>query len=189
MKIERERLRNHLLLTLGIVTPIGVLAINASAFIMAHLAESRLVVAALAAVSSLILNTYTAWLILRAAERHYPRLYAEYEVPARIGSGLLVVITSAFATYFTYLGMKDPRQLPNRGSVITSLLLLGLPVGLTVFARINARRRLERMRRAEIARRLFEESKQYHDDTLAAPSPVPETGPPRGSTPEPGEIR
>ena len=58
-----------MLLTLGVITPIGILAVNVSAFVMTHLAEFRMGIAALALLSGLVLNGLTAWWLLRLASR------------------------------------------------------------------------------------------------------------------------
>src|SRR5216683_884093 len=66
-----RRLREILLLALGVVTPIGILAVNLSAFVMGHLPALRLIIAGCALVSGLVLNGLTAWWVLRLAS-HLP---------------------------------------------------------------------------------------------------------------------
>ena len=64
-----RRVRESVLLTLGVITPIGILAVNFSAFVMAHLAQFRMGIAALALLSGLVLNGLTAWWLLRRIGR------------------------------------------------------------------------------------------------------------------------
>src|SRR5260370_41178398 len=40
--LSSRRLRESVLLTLGVITPVGILAVNASAFDMAHLTQFRI---------------------------------------------------------------------------------------------------------------------------------------------------
>jgi hypothetical protein len=49
--LRSRRLREIVLLTLGVITPIGILAVNASAFVMVHLTQFRIGIAACALVS------------------------------------------------------------------------------------------------------------------------------------------
>src|SRR2546428_12220601 len=85
-----RRLRESILLTLGVITPIGILAANASAFVMTHLAEFRIGIAALALLSGLVLNGLTAWWLLRPASRSTAPLFREYRMWA-IGVAVLSV--------------------------------------------------------------------------------------------------
>jgi hypothetical protein len=46
-----RRLRESVLLSLGVITPLGILAVNVSAFVMVHLGAFRSVIAACALLS------------------------------------------------------------------------------------------------------------------------------------------
>ena len=74
--LSSRRLREIVLLTLGVITPVGILAVNASAFVMVHLTQFRIGIAACALVSGLVLNGLTAWWLLRLASRTAPPLRA-----------------------------------------------------------------------------------------------------------------
>jgi len=87
---QSRRLRESILLVLGVITPLGILAVNISAFVMAHLAEFRIGIAALALLSGLVLNGLTAWWLLRLASRSAAPLFAEYRRWA-IGAAVLIV--------------------------------------------------------------------------------------------------
>ena len=67
--LSSRRLREFVLLTLGVITPIGILAVNASAFVMTHLQAFRFGIAGCALLSGLVLNGLTAWWLLRLASR------------------------------------------------------------------------------------------------------------------------
>src|SRR2546428_11340886 len=84
-----RRLRESVLLTLGVITPIGILAVNVSAFVMTHLAEFRIGIAALALLSGLVLNGLTAWWLLRLASRSAAPLFRGYRMWA-IGVAVLI---------------------------------------------------------------------------------------------------
>jgi len=77
-----------------VITPIGILAVNASAFVMVHLAAFRIGIAACALLSGLVLNGLTAWWLLRLASRNAPPLYREYRTWA-IGAAVFLVLVTA----------------------------------------------------------------------------------------------
>jgi hypothetical protein len=127
--------REAVLLTLGVLTPIGILAVNGSAFVMGHLAQFRVGIAACALVSGLVLNGLTAWWLLRLASRTAPPLYREYRWWAIGVAVTIVLLTAAGGGYLTYLGLRDPRRLPDSLSVIVATFMLVLPFAVTVAGR------------------------------------------------------
>ena len=132
---QSRRLRESVLLALGVITPLGILAVNISAFVMAHLAEFRIGIAALALLSGLVLNGLTAWWLLRLASRSAAPLFAEYRRWA-IGSAVLIVaVTAAGGGYLTYLGMRDQRRLPDALSMVVATFMLLLPLAVTFAGR------------------------------------------------------
>ena len=130
-----RRLREVILLTLGVLTPVGILAVNISAFVMANLPAFRLVIAGCALVSGLVLNGLTAWWVLRLASRNANPLFNEYRVWA-IGAAVVIVLaTAAGGGYLTYLGMRDPTHLPDSLSMIVASFMLLLPLAVTFAGR------------------------------------------------------
>ena len=132
---SRRRLREYVLLTLGVLTPVGILAVNASAFVMIHLDAFRLVIAGLALLSGLVLNGLTAWWLLRLASLHAPPLFREYRIWVIGAAVLIVALTAAGGGYLTYLGMRDPRHLPDSLSMIVAAFMLLLPFAVTFAGR------------------------------------------------------
>jgi hypothetical protein len=108
---------------------------------MGHLEAFRLAIAACALVSSVLLNGLTALWVLRAVATRASSLYTEYRNWLIGAAGLIVLGSSAFAAYFTYLGMQDPKHLPNQVAVITAVLALGIPFALTWIGRRISQRR------------------------------------------------
>src|SRR5205814_6456098 len=108
-----RRFREAVLLTLGIVTPLGILAVNVSAFVMANLPAFRLVIAGCALISGLVLNGLTAWWVLRLASRNAIPFYREYRTWAIGAAVLIVAVTAGGGGYLTYPGMRDPTHLPG----------------------------------------------------------------------------
>jgi hypothetical protein len=130
-----RRVRESVLLTLGVITPIGILAVNVSAFVMSHLGGFRIGIAALALLSGLVLNGLTAWWLLRLASRSAAPLFREYRLWA-IGAALVIVaVTAIGGGYLTYLGMRDPRRLPDTLSMVVATFMLLLPLGVTFAGR------------------------------------------------------
>ena len=130
-----RRLREVVLVTLGVITPVGILAVNASAVVMLHLNASRLVIAGCAVLSGLVLNGLAAWWLLRLASLRAAPLYNEYRVWA-IGAAVMVVgLTAAAGGFLTYLGLRDPRHLPDSLSMIVAAIMLLLPFAVTFAGR------------------------------------------------------
>ncbi len=133
--VASRRLRETALLTLGVITPIGILAVNVSAFVMGHLQAFRLVIAGCALVSGLVLNGLTAWWLLRLASRNANPLYSEYRRWAVAIAVLIVALTGVGGGYLTYLGLRDPRHLPDSLSMIVASFMLLLPLAVTYAGR------------------------------------------------------
>ena len=133
--LSSRRVREIVLLTLGVITPVGILAVNASAFVMTHLQAFRFGIAGCAVLSGLVLNGLTAWWLLRLASRTAPPLYREYRWWA-IGVAVVIVLgTAGGGGYLTYLGLRDPKRLPDALSVVVATIMLVLPFAVTVAAR------------------------------------------------------
>lgn len=128
-------MREIVFLVIGASTPIGILAVNASAFVMQHLSQFAIGIAVCALVSGLSLNGLTAWVVLGRAERFVPQLFAEYRIWLTIAAILIVAVTAGVGAYLTYLSMLDAHHLPNIYAVLTALWLLFLPVVMTFLAR------------------------------------------------------
>jgi hypothetical protein len=118
-----------------VITPIGILAVNASAFVMVHLAAFRAGIAACALISGLILNGLTAWWLLRLASKTAPPLYREYRAWLIGAAVVIVLVTAGGAGYLTYLGLRDPRRLPDVLSVVVASIALLLPFAVSLAAR------------------------------------------------------
>src|SRR3981189_3739263 len=110
---QARRGRGVVLLTLGVITPIGILAVNASAFVMRHLTEFRVGIAACALISGLALTALAARGMLRLANTTAPPLYRDYRWWAM---GVAFVSPHALAASVHELdrrGLGDPRRLPD----------------------------------------------------------------------------
>lgn len=126
------------LLVIGIITPIGILVVNAAAFVYKNLAQFRIGIAACALISSLVLNGLTASWLLRLAGRRSMALYLEHRDWATIVATIIVIATSVGAAIFTYIGMSNPNRLPDGIAVLTALLALLVPLGITYVSRFFA---------------------------------------------------
>jgi hypothetical protein len=130
-----------LLLIIGIVTPIGILMVNAAAFVMRNLAQFRIAIALCALISSLVLNGLTAAWLLRLAGRRGFAAYMEHRDWATVIATIVVIGSSIGAAIFTYIGMSNPGHLPDGLAVLTSLLALLVPLGITYASRVFANSR------------------------------------------------
>jgi hypothetical protein len=118
-----------------VITPIGILAVNGSAFVMSHLDAFRIIIAGCALLSGLVLNGLTAWWLLRLASLHAPPLFREYRRWIIGAAVLIVVLTAAGGGYLTYLGLRDPRHLPDSLSMVVAAFMLLLPFAVTFAGR------------------------------------------------------
>jgi hypothetical protein len=134
-RLDSRQMREAVFLIIGVSTPIGILAVNASAFIMDHLLQFRVAIAVCALASGLSLNGLGAWAALNRGKRFVPDLYAEYRHWLIGGAALFVIGWSVFGAYLTYESMKDRHQLPNLYAVLTAIWLLILPVAMTFVTR------------------------------------------------------
>jgi len=137
-----RRAQELIILVIGVFTPLGVLAVNGSAFIMRHLAEARLILAFCALISGLFLNGLAAYAGHRRARRHVPDILQEYRWWILVIVVLVVVGSAAAGAYFTYLGLQDASRLPNTTAVVASAFLLLFPFVITYAANhLEERRR------------------------------------------------
>ena len=134
-RLGSERTREIVFLVIGASTPVGILAVNASAFVMQHLNQFAVGIAVCALISGLSLNGLTAWLALGRAERFAPQLFAEYRIWLHTAAVLIVLVTAGVGAWLTFLSMQRRDQLPNVYAVLTALWLLFLPVLMTFVAR------------------------------------------------------
>jgi len=102
---------------------------------MVHLTAFRVGIAACAVISGLVLNGLTAWWLMRMVSRSAPPLYREYRIWAMSVSVVIVLVTAGAGGYLTYLGLRDPRRLPDALSVIVAVVMIGLPIAVSIAAR------------------------------------------------------
>ena len=102
---------------------------------MLHLTAFRLVIAGCAVLSGLVLNGLAAWWLLRLASLRAAALYREYRIWAIGAAGLIVALTAAGGGYLTYLGLRDPRHLPDTLSIVVAAFMLLLPFAVTFAGR------------------------------------------------------
>lgn len=139
--MSTRRVQEIVFLVIGVTTPVGILAVNGSAFVMRNLASFRLILSICALVSALFLNGLAAYEILRRSHLHLPDLMAEYRRWIYALAGLIVVTSAVVGAYFTFIGMRDPARLPDRTAVLTALGLLLVPFAITYVARRIEERR------------------------------------------------
>jgi hypothetical protein len=135
MGVMSRRVREIVLLSLGVITPVGILAVNISAFVMGHLPALRLIIAGCALVSGLVLNGLTAWWVLRLASRNANPFYREYRTWAIGAAVIIVALTAGGGGYLTYLGMRDPTHLPDSLSIVVATFMLVLPLAVAFASR------------------------------------------------------
>jgi peptidoglycan/LPS O-acetylase OafA/YrhL len=90
-------------------------------------------VAVSAAISALILNSLTAINVYRYIRNRWPEFVIsrpQNENWVLIGAIALVIIIAVLSALFSYVGMSNPKELPNGIAVVTGFLGVVIPLGL-----------------------------------------------------------
>jgi hypothetical protein len=93
-------------------------------------------------ISALILNSLTAVNVYRFVRNRWPNFVISRQENGNwvlIGAIALIIITAFLSSIFSYVGMANPRRLPNGIAVITGFLGVMIPLGLSLG--LNRRRR------------------------------------------------
>ncbi len=134
---------------IGAVTPIGLIVVNISVFIVKHLSEFRWTIAVLAFVSSIMLNSWAGLNIYRVIQRRRPEhaLVHERNQEVVLVGGMGVIIAFAFLTaLFCYLGLSSEANLPNGVTFITGVVAILVPfLAQALFRQAMRRSRRDRM--------------------------------------------
>lgn len=134
--------RSCALPVIGLATPIGLLVVNFSAWVISQLSAFRWGVAVSAVISALILNSLSGINVYRYIRNRWPDFIIsrpENENWVLIVAIVLVVVIAALSAIFSYVGMANPRQLPDGIAVLTGFLGVVIPMGLILG--LNRRRR------------------------------------------------
>jgi len=128
---------------IGALTPVGLIAVNISVFVVKNLASFRWGISILAFVSGLLLNSWAALNIYRTLQRRRPdnALVSDRNQELVLVGGMLIVIIAAFLTaLFCYLGLSSEAQLPNGITFITGIGAVLIPIVLQAIFRRTVRR-------------------------------------------------
>lgn len=135
--MERERrgigsfLKRWTIPIIGAITPLALIVVNISVFIVKNLSEFRWTIAILAFVSGLMLNSWAGLNIYRMLQQRRPdhSLVHERNQEVVLVAGMLVVIIAAFLTaLFCYLGLSSYDNLPNGLTFLTGVFAAAVPI-------------------------------------------------------------
>lgn len=130
------RSRLWLIPAIGAFTPLGLLVVEASAFVMRYLGVFRLVITAMALTSGLFLNGWVLMQMYRGFRRRWPahRLSQDDSREVLLVTAIAVtLIVSLLAAYFCYKGLEHPDRLPNWEIFVSALIALVGPFLLNAF--------------------------------------------------------
>jgi len=123
----------------GAFTPLGLLVVEGSAFVMRHLAAFRLVITTLALLSGVFLNSWVLLQLYRVFRARWPshRFARDDAQEVLVAVGVAVVlIVSLLTAYFCFKGLENPDRLPNWEILVSAGIALLGPVLLNaVFSR------------------------------------------------------
>ncbi|MDA8332438.1 MAG: hypothetical protein M0027_14785 [Candidatus Dormibacteraeota bacterium] len=125
--------RSCVLPVIGLATPIGLLVVNFSAWVISQLGAFRWGVAVSAVISALILNSLTAINVYRYVRNRWPDFILsrpEHENLVLILAVFIVIVIAVLSAVFSYVGMSNPKDLPNGIAVITGFVGVVIPLGL-----------------------------------------------------------
>ncbi len=137
-----EDWRTCILPVIGLATPVGLLVVNFSAWVISQLGAFRWGVAVSAFISALVLNSLTAVNVYRYVRRRWPDFVISREengTRVLIAAIFLILVTAFVSSVFSFVGMANPRKLPNGIAVITGFLGVMIPLGLSLG--LNRKRR------------------------------------------------
>ncbi len=133
--------RTCVLPLVGLATPVGLLVVNFSAWVISQLGAFRWGVAVSALVSALILNSLTGLSVYRYVRNRWPDFVVsrqENESWVLVGAILVILAVAILSALFSYVGMANPKQLPNGIAVLTGFV--GVVVPLALILGLNRRR-------------------------------------------------
>lgn len=116
---------------IGALTPVGLIVVNISVFIVKHLPEFRWSISILAFVSGVMLNSWAGLNIYRVLQRRRPdhSLVKENNQEVVLIGGMAVIIGFAFLTaLFCYEGLSSEANLPNAQTFLTGAIAFLLPI-------------------------------------------------------------
>lgn len=125
------RLRRWTVPVVGAITPVLLIAVNIAAFIVHHLQEFRLIIAILAFVSGLMLNSWAGIRVYQYFHRRHPDhdLAKDSNQELVIIFGMAVIIAiSALTAWFCYVGLASDKELPNAWTFILGVVSIVAPV-------------------------------------------------------------
>ncbi|MDA8395900.1 MAG: hypothetical protein M0T72_11820 [Candidatus Dormibacteraeota bacterium] len=133
--------RSCILPLIGLATPVGLLVVNFSAWVISQLGAFRWGVAVSALISALILNSLTALSVYRYVRNRWPDFVVsrqESETWVLVGAIVIILAVAVLSALFSYVGMANPKQLPNGIAVVTGFL--GVVIPLALILGLNRRR-------------------------------------------------
>jgi hypothetical protein len=133
--------RSCILPVIGLATPVGLLVVNFSAWVISQLGAFRWGVAVSALVSALILNSLTALSVYRYVRNRWPNFVVsrqENETWVLVAAIVIILAVAVLSALFSYVGMANPKQLPNGIAVVTGFL--GVVIPLALILGLNRRR-------------------------------------------------
>jgi hypothetical protein len=134
-----RRPRLLLIPAIGAFTPVGLLVVDGSAFVMRNLAAFRILITVMALVSGVFLNSWVVYHVYDGFRRRWPqhlisRRESQEVVVVVALAGILIV--SLLTAYLCYKGLENPSRLPNWETVVSAgIALLGPLVFSFIFSR------------------------------------------------------
>lgn len=133
--------RTCVLPIIGLATPVGLLVVNFSAWVISQLGAFRWGVAVSAMISALILNGLTAINVYRYVRNRWPDFIVsrqDSETWVLILGIVVIIAVAILSAVFSYVGMANPKELPNGIAVLTGFI--GVVVPLALILGLNRRR-------------------------------------------------
>ncbi len=122
-----RRPRRWVIPAVGAFTPLGLLVVDGSAFVMRHLVAFRLVITTMALLSGVFLNSWVLVQLYRVFRGRWPahRLARDDVQEVLVAMGVAVVLIASLLTaYFCYKGLENPARLPNWEIFVSACIAL-----------------------------------------------------------------
>ena len=133
---KRPNFRHWIIPTIGAMTPVALIVVNIAAFIVNHLDTFRWLIAILAFVSGMMMNSWAGLSVYRWFKRGHgghPLVHDSNQDVMLIAGMTVIILVSFLTAYFCYTGLSDQRNLPNAQTFLTGTLAILVPIILQRF--------------------------------------------------------
>ena len=133
---RRGGLRYWIFPVIGGLTPTALIIVNIAAFIVHNLNTLRLIIAVMAFVSGMMLNSWAGLSVYRWFKKRYrehPMVHDSNQDVVLISGMAIIIIVSGLTAWFCYNGLSQEKNLPNSQTFLLGVVSILIPIVLRIF--------------------------------------------------------